>query len=210
MKKISITVFAVMLYAACFAKDTIPTDFKIVKKQGAITLYERWLPGSKGEPVRELKAEFLVESDIQNVIRLLTNQSAGMKWNQNASVYRIAHTLNDDEWINYIRYNMPLMFDDQDCCLLYKISASSLLNKNKCVINFESINSPLFPSNPDLTRITGVNGQWKLEQQPNHLLKITYLISSDKSGSIPRFISDPIIHNNLFKTMESFKNLLEK
>jgi hypothetical protein len=210
MKKLSITIFAFILCSICFAKNMMASDFKIVKKQGAITLFERWITGTKDEPVRELKAEFLVESDIESVIRLLKNQATGIEWNKNASLYKIANTLNRNQWINYIKYNMPAMFDDQECCLLYKMTDSFSSDKDRCLINFESTTCPMFPLNLDVKRITGISGQWKLEAQQNHLLKVTYLISSDRNSKIPRFISDPIVHNNLFNTMENFKNLLEK
>src|SRR5665213_1118791 len=209
MKKVSITIFAFMLCAVCPAKDVMASDFKIVKKKGAITLYERWITGAKNETVRELKAEFLVKSNIEDVISLLKNQSVGIKWNKNASLYKIANSVNTNEWINYIKYAMPAMFDDQECCLLYKAPVSSSSNQNAYIINFESAISSFFPANSDVKRITGVNGQWKLEMQANHFLKITYIISSDRSSNMPRFISDPIVHNSLFTTMESFKNLLE-
>lgn len=210
MKKLPITLFAFILCTVCFAKDIILPDFKIVKKQGDITLYERWIKRGDTEPVRELKAEFLVECDVENVISLLKDQPAGIKWNKNASLYKIANTPKNNEWINYIKYNMPAIFDDQECCLLYKMPDSYSINENACVINFESTTSSLFPPQSAIKRITGVSGQWKMEQQANHFLKITYRISSDKSANIPRFISDPIVHSNLIKTMLNFKTMLEK
>lgn len=209
MKKISVSLFAFMLCAACFAKDLVASDFIIVKKKGAITLSERWITGTRNEPVRELKAEFLVKSNIEEVISLLKNQSAGIKWNKNASIYKIANSANNNEWINYIKYDMPPMFSDQECCLLYKAPITFPPYQNVFVINFESATCSSFPVKPAVKRITGVMGQWKIEKQENNFLKITYIISSDRSSTIPRFISDPIVHNSLFTTMESFKNLLE-
>ena len=209
MKKVSISIFAFMLCAACFAKDLVASDFIIVKKKGAITLSERWITGARNESVRELKAEFLVKSNIDEVISLLKNQSAGIKWNKNASIYKIANSANSNEWINYIKYDMPAMFNDQECCLLYRAPMTSSPYQNAFVINFESAICSSFPAKSEVKRITGVNGQWKIEKQENSFLKITYIISSDKSNNIPRFISDPIVHNSLFTTMESFKNLLE-
>ena len=208
MKPISIHVFALLLGHLFFVQNQFASDFKIVKKQGDIVLYERWITGSKEESVRELKAEFFVKSTIKNVIGLLKNQSEGTNWNTNASVYKIANALNEDQWINYIKYGMPAIMDDQECCLLYRLPASQ--QQNVCVIKFESTLSPLFPVNSDVTRITGVKGQWRLEQLSNENMKVTYIISSDKSSNIPRFISDPIVHNNLFKTIMNFKTLLEK
>ena len=209
MKKTAISIFAILVWSVCFANNTRTPEFKIVKKQGAITLFERWITGTKNEPVRELKAEFLVKSDIESVIGLLKNQSSGIQWNKNASLYKIANSVNSNQWINYIKYNMPAMFDDQECCVLYQVDSYSS-NKDKCIINFQSTACPAFPPKADLKRITGINGQWKLELQQNHVLKVTYLISSDRNSKIPRFLSDPIVQNNLFATMENFKNLLEK
>ncbi len=210
MKEISINIAALLFCNLFFAQDILASDFKIVKKQGDIVLYERWITGTNGASVRELKAEFFVKSKTENVIDLLKNQPEGTKWNTNASSYKIANARREDEWINYIKYDMPAIMDDQECCLLFKLVPAFSGEQNVCVINFESTLSPLFPVNPGVKRITGVKGQWTLRQQSNKSLKITYLISSDKSSNIPRFISDPIVHGNLFKTIENFKNLLEK
>ena len=210
MKNISIRFFALLLCYLFFAPNIFASDFKVVKKQGDIVLYERWITGTTGESVRELKAEFFVKSNIKNIISLLKNQPEGTKWNRNASVYKIANALNDEQWINYIKYDMPAIMDDQECCLLYQLPSSFSQQQNMYVINFESTLSPLFPVSSDVTRITGVKGQWILEQLSNENMKVTYIISSDKSSNIPRFISDPIVHNNLFKTITNFKTLLEK
>jgi hypothetical protein len=210
MKNISIHVFALLLCHLFFVQNIFASDFKVVKKQGDIVLYERWITGDKGESVRELKAEFFVKSNTENVIALLKNQPEGTKCNRNASAYKIANTFNDAQWINYIKYDMPAIMDDQECCLLYQLPSSFSQQQNVHIISFESTLSPLFPVSSDVTRITGVRGQWILEQLSNENMKVTYIISSDKSSNIPRFISDPIIHNNLFKTMTNFKTLLEK
>jgi len=209
MKKISINIAALLLCHVLFAQKTLASEFKIVKKQGDIVLYERWITGSTGESVRELKAEFSVKSNTENVIALLKNQKEGTKWNMNTSVYKIVNTLNEDVWINYIKYDMPAMMDDQECCLLYQVASFSG-EQNMLKVSFESTVSPLFPVNPDVKRITGVRGEWILRPQSNKSLKVTYLITSDKSSNIPRFVSDPIIRGNLLKTIESFRDLLEK
>lgn len=210
MKKIVFNITALFFCHLLCAQNTLASEFKLVKKQNGIALYERWINGSKGESVRELKVELLVKSKTENVVALLKNQQKGTKWNVNASSYKIVKTSREDEWINYIRYGMPAMMDDQDCCLLYKVATPFAGQQNECVINFVSTLSPLFPVNADVKRITGVRGQWILRRQSDNSLKVIYLITSDKSSNVPRFISDPIVRGNLFKTIESFRDLLEK
>lgn len=210
MKTITFNIFTFLLCLLFSAQNISASDFKIVKKQDGIILYERWITGINSEPVRELKAEFTVKSNTQNIIHLLKNQSEGTNWNPNASAYKIANTIHEGQWINYIRYKMPAFMDDQECCLLYQLPSNFSEQQNVCVINFKSTLCPSFPANPNVKRITGIKGQWILEQQPHENMKVTYIITSDKSSNIPRFISDPIVHSNLFKTITNFRTLLEK
>ncbi len=209
MKRVTISFVALFIATSLFAYPIITSDFKIVKKEGNITLYERWITGSQREQVRELKAEFSVKCKIEDVVKLLKNETLGTQWNRNASAFKIVDSGNQCDWINYIRYDMPLLFDDQDCCLQYKLPLTDISNNQFLQIPFQSINSPAFPTKKGVKRITGINGEWKLEQLNNEL-KIIYIISSDRSTSVPRFISDPIIHQNLFKSMANFQTLLEK
>jgi hypothetical protein len=40
--------------------------------------------------------------------------------------------------------------------------------------------------------------------------RVTYIVSTRRSSKVPRWISDPLVRNNLFETMTAFKNTLEK
>lgn len=207
MKRVSVIILVSMLCQIFIFQKTTASDFKIVKKQGDITLYERWIKGANGESVRELKAGFVIQSNATEIIELLKNQLQGIQWNSHASVYKIADTRNTHQWINYIRYDMPAIMNDQECCLQFM---SSYDNAGVCKISFSSTYSPLFPATPGIKRITGVKGEWILEPCAGNNLKVTYFISSDRNKNIPRFLSDPIVRDNLFKTMENFKKQLEK
>ncbi|NLR58347.1 hypothetical protein HGH93_09575 [Chitinophaga polysaccharea] len=194
---------SLMVIRSLFA-DT--SDFKLVKQNDAIALYERWIPGADGENVREIKAIFLVKTAVPAVVRLFKDQAKGRQWNTNASDYKIASTPEAGRWITYIRYAIPWPMDDQDCCLLYMYQPTA---GNQAEINFESTSDHRFPLSNKITRITGTRGKWMMESAGNGQLKITYFVTTDRSKKIPRWVSDPIIHDNLFKTMTKFKGLLE-
>ncbi|MCH5596950.1 SRPBCC family protein [Niabella ginsengisoli] len=185
------------------------SDFELVKTDKNISVYERWVKHN-GKTVRELKVDFTAQaSSAEKVIALLKDPSKGTKWNTNAKSFRIAHTSNDAVWLSYVRYDIPWPMSDQDCSLKYYFNKSEL-NNPVCNIYFEGIKTEKFPVVKDVTRITGTKGKWMVEKTKSGNLKITYQIVTDKSASVPRWISDPIIHDNIITTMSVFRKLLER
>jgi len=206
----SLLSFVSMILFLCsgtLAQTAYASDYKFIKKTGATSLYERWIKGLRGEEVRELKAVLIVEASVDKIEQLLKNPAAGTSWNTRASQYRIAATPQPHQWVNYIRYDMPAIMDDQDCCLLF---TKKILADQVTELSFRSTLADVFPKTNGVKRITGVKGKWRLEPLSKEKTKITYTITSDKSGQIPRIISDPIIRDNLFSTMANFKSLVEK
>lgn len=197
------TVFLQSLFAASPSID----EFKLVKKDATLSLYERWIAAEGGDKVREIKAVFSVKTGMPAIVRLLKDQSKGKEWNMDAKAYRILRFPEEHRWITYIEYGFPWPMDNQDCCLLYHYRESPA--SSKAEISFESTLHNQFPVSKNIMRITGTKGKWIMEQQRSGEMKITYLITTDRSKKVPRWVSDPIIHSHLFKTMTKFKNILE-
>lgn len=184
--------------------SSFPTtdDYKIVKQDETVTLYERWIEQGSSEKVRELKAIFLVRSSATRLVNLLQNQQLGTKWNPHAKEYRVSLHTQPNQWINYVKYSMPWPFDDQDCCMLFSFD-----NANQ--VSFSSTNTNLYPLKKNISRINMVKGKWIMQDRGNGLLHITYIVSTAKSKKVPAWISDPIVRNNMMETMKSFKKTLE-
>lgn len=199
----------VLLVQSLYAGVAGEGAYKLVKKDEVISLYERWVPDGQGEQVREIKAVFTVRSNVDAVISLLTDQTKGKEWNSNARKYSVVHAGNRTNWITYTRYSIPWPVGDQDCCLYYTVQkdAGKSLAGN---INFESVLSNQFPVTEDATRITGTKGKWQLEDAGNGQMRVSYFVTTNRSKKVPRWISDPIVRNNLFSTMTSFRTLLQK
>jgi hypothetical protein len=186
---------------------TAAEEFKMVKRDENITLYERWMTNTKGEPLREIKAIVEVRSDFDAILRLLTDNSEGKTWNTSASDYKVVGRAADGNWLTYTKYDIPWPFEDQDCLLLFKITQR---NDNTAEIAFQEHKDPRFPVNEGVTRISGTKGKWVLENLKNGNVRITYYISTDRSKKIPKWCSDIAVHSNMFKTLTTFKNTLEK
>jgi len=178
------------------------TDYKIVKQDKIVTLYERWIQAGPGEKVRELKANFEVRSNSAKLVSLLQNQQLGTRWTPHAKEYKVSPAARPNQWINYVKYAMPWPFDDQDCCLLFSVD-------NASQISFTSTFSDTYPLKKNTSRISKANGKWLMQDKGNGILNITYSISTAKSKKVPAWISDPIVRNNMVETMKAFKKILE-
>lgn len=210
MKKLQIIgCLLVMLAQTTNAGITGESEFKLVKQEDGMSLYERWIPGAEGENIREVKAVFLVKADVEAAINLLTDQAKGKQWNSNARKYNVLHTGTRTSWVTYTRYSIPWPFGDQDCCLSYSVSKDAG-NPRAGTISFESTVNNQFPVTSSVTRITGTRGKWHFEDAQNGNMRVSYLISTNRSKKVPRWIADPIVRNNLFSTMTNFRSMLEK
>jgi hypothetical protein len=193
------------LFTAATSYAAGPGDFVLVKQNKVISLYERWIDHGN-EQVREIKAVFAVRSGIDAITKLLADQQKGTQWNVSAKDYRVLPLTTPKNWVSYIRYSIPWPFDDQDCCLLYTLNR----NSSKAELNFESVTHEKFPVYKKITRMNGIKGKWMLEENVKGTTQVTYFISTDRSANVPRWVSDPIIRNNLFETITAFKNILEQ
>jgi len=201
-------VWLFVLVGSFYTNSLRAGDFILVKKAAYAALYERWIDRTDGERVREIKGVFTAQASMPAVVALLKNQAAGVQWNKNASVYQVLPS-GADTWINYIRYDLPFPMDDQDCCVQYR-SQHLVPGMQRCEISFESTSHNAFASPADTKRLTGIKGSWVLEQLPQNRIRITYCIATDRNKKIPRWMSDPIVHDNIFRMMDSFQTLLEK
>lgn len=180
---------------------------KLVRQEKGVSLYEKWILSQKGEKVRELSALFTIAAPCSRIVQLLCDAKRGLEWNGNARSFSILTLEPQKRWITYIRYAVPWPLDDQDCCLLYKVTESKPGRSTE--IHFESMEHHRFPVPNKTTRITGTKGFWKLQEQPSGSLQVTYTVTTDRSATLPRWISDPIVYGNLFETMTAFKKIAE-
>ncbi|QEC53017.1 hypothetical protein EDD80_105238 [Anseongella ginsenosidimutans] len=189
-------------------QSTLANDFKLVKNENSIALYERWILHN-GNRVRELKADFQVSQvTAERLELLLKNGPKGLRWNNNASLYKVIPGKDAKAWQVYVQYDLPWPMKDLDCLLAYQVKDNPL-NGSSTEISFKGIESPQFPASDNFNRMSGTEGKWLLQEQGGEL-NVTYMVKTDRSRQVPRWVSDPIVHENLFKTMSQFKKLLEE
>ncbi len=198
--------FLLLATAPITAQDK--EGFMLVKKEGSISIFERWLtyPSSNPPvPAREVKGEFFYNSSAYNGLRLLQNEGLIKRWQDHVSEFKVYPQRDTSTWLEYSYHDIPWPVSDQDHFMEYKISTHK---EGMFFISFNSkVNDTLAPVRKGVTRMQ-LSGSWTFQQISPDRVKATYRIFSMPIG-IPRVFTDPIIRSNIMTTIEEYIALLE-
>ena len=183
-------------------------EFVLVKKEGSICLYERWLTYPSSDPpikAREVKGEFFYNNTVAEGLRLLKDEKRAQEWKSNISEFRVYPSRDSSTWHEYSYHDIPWPVSDQDHFMEYKIGRKGQLLS----IYFESkVNDALAPLREGVNRIY-LTGCWTMEQVSPGKVKVTYTVLSKPVG-IPKAVADPFIRSNFISTFQEFIALMEK
>lgn len=205
MMKQLLTLSILALVASSFtSRVSDGGNFTLVMNEKGISLYEKWVDIGNNRKARELKAVFTVTCTQAAALALLQDESKGTSWNANASSFAIKDNIGSG-WVNYIEYDLPWPMDNQDCVLKHNKTAGTA----NLEVSFASTEHTAFPQKKNTNRIPDIKGKWVFVTDAGNQ-KVEYYITTSPSATMPRSITDPVVRNNLVKSMSSFKTLLEK
>lgn len=183
-------------------------EFELVKKDGTISVYERWITIPNSDPpvkAREVKGEFYFRNTIYAGLRLIQDEEKIMQWQDHVSEFKVYKQRDTTAWLEYSYHDIPWPVSDQDHLLVYTMSSPS---PGVIMLVFKSkVDDEIAPVRKGVTRME-LSGSWKLEQIAPNKVKATYRILSKPIG-IPKFLTDPIIRSNIMTTIKEYIALLE-
>jgi len=204
-------IFLLLIFGACRFQVLAQSKdgFKLIKKDNNISIYERWINYPKATSptvAREVKGEFIVNSNIYAALRLIKNEKRIMDWQSHVSEFKIYLKPDTLSWNEYSYHDIPWPVSDQDHYLVYKLTV--IKPDQLLLITFESAaNDVVAPVREDVSRM-GLSGSWRLEKISPRQIKVVYKIIS-KPSNIPKFITDPVIRSNMMTTIKSYIDILE-
>jgi hypothetical protein len=183
--------------------------FDLVRSEDNILVYERWVtfPGSD-PPVlaREVKSEFYIRTNLRAAVALIRDETKIGAWQHHVSEFKV-YPRTDSLWYEYSYHDIPWPVSDQDHFLQYTIEDP--VEDDGIFITFRTVeDKDMAPLRKNVSRMT-LAGSWYLQHAGNGTIRATYRILS-MPGPLPRFITDPVIRNNLMSTVRSYIETLEK
>jgi hypothetical protein len=204
-----VAVFAFCLFSFFEGSSQQEDGFVLVKNEDNIFIYERWIIFPKSDPpveAREVKGVFQFDNTMQEAVRLLQNEKKIGQWQSHVSEFKVFKTGDTARWNEYSYHDIPWPVSDQDHLLTYTVQR----NDEKLIfIEFESFaDEKLAPIRRGVTRMQ-LSGSWTFENIAPGRVKATYRILS-MPLSIPKFLTDPIIRNNMMTTIKEFIGIMDK
>ena len=182
--------------------------FEVVRDEDQILVYERWVTFPKSNPpvtAREVKSEFIIQGNIHDALELIRDESELKKWQKHVSEFEV-YPVSDSVWREYSYHDIPWPVSDQDHFLEYTIQDP--VEDDGIFITFETVRDEKHaPVRDGVSRMT-LSGSWYFQAIEQNRVKITYRILS-MPGNLPRFITDPVIRNNLMSTVRAYIDILE-
>lgn len=181
--------------------DTL--GFVLVKQVEGISIYERWFQRKPDEFAREVKAKFTVAAPAKSALALMRDETRGTEWNKRARTFKVLHD-KDGVWFSYIEYDLPWPISNQDCVLRHHQTVS----RNELKVEFRDVHHPAFPPQQRIQRIPEISGKWIFRETP-HGLDVEYYVTTLPNATLPTWVTDPIIRNNLAETLSAFREILD-
>jgi hypothetical protein len=200
------TTLVILICAPC-ARAQDNDGFIMVKRDGEVTIFERWVQ-SFTDPdvkVREMKTEFYYRNSLEAGLQLLRNEKKAPEWRSHILEFRI-YPQDSHQWFEYTYHDIPWPVSDHDHFVQYNVMKRTT---RQALISFHSIDSAQHaPLQDGVTRIS-LRGSWSFEQVEHSRVKVVYRVTSVPSG-IPRVFTDPVIRNSMMATIKNFVKLLEQ
>jgi hypothetical protein len=195
-----------MFHRDTYVKSQNP-DFVLIKKDNNISIYEKWIKVDDTRSARQFKVEFMVNASFEKTISVIKDDKIATKWMKSAKTYYILKKLDKNNWYAYVQFSVPWPLNNQDCIIKYEILPSS--SNKRTEIRLTGL--PYYLQKyKNVNRIMDMEGSWILNNVGIISTRVEYYIFSKQKPSFPRWITDPIMQNNLMSTMSAFRDVVNK
>lgn len=191
-------------YNAKTGASTEKNNFNLLKKENGIALLSREIQLENGSNVRQLKVEYIAETNSSKVVELIRNEASAKTWMKGVEDLKILKRADEYNWITYMEYNLPWPFQNQDCILNYTMQSTGPVQ----VIHFKC-NPSYKPVYTGIERIQHMEGTWKIISISDKKCKVEYQIHTEQKAKFPRWVQDPVVHENLLSSMKAMKGMLQ-
>jgi hypothetical protein len=173
--------------------DNLTDKWELAMMKERTSIYVRNV-NVDGEELRETKAVKHIDAPLTAVIREM--QGSNEIW----YCLGMVETVNDLEvsddgstWSGYMLIDLPWPLGKQDLVMCTKYHSETA---SKVRIESRSCSGGI-PEKRRVKRMTHFRSTWILEAVDSHSTQLTYIAQAKGKSKAPRWIVDPIVHNNL-------------
>jgi hypothetical protein len=187
--------------------DPAASTYTLVRSDQNISVYAKWIPLNETVSTRKVKAVFSCSAEVNDVIRLISDDAAVTQWMSNVADFNRLKSVSAGEWFSYLRYGLPWPLSDQDCIVHYVVEE---MEGGKSARVLVTGIPDYIPVNSGISRISHLECEWLIHKTGDNRVVIEYSQYSKQPPKFPRKITDPLVQKALIRSLAAFRAIVEK
>jgi len=179
--------------------------WELINNSDGIATYVRWVKVNNELSVRERKAEFIIQSEIHEIVQAITQPEFVKLWMNNVTENKILKRVNENEFYTYTLFDLPWPFSNRDLISCYSIRYN---NTSKTVDIVIESKENMYKTKEGITRIEKYKAKWFIKQSGKKA-QIEFRAITYTKPEMPRYIQDPVMQKTFHQNLLNLKNFLE-
>jgi hypothetical protein len=182
-----------------------PSEYKLVVDEDFVRIYEKWITQKNQGQVREIKVEFTVYADAQRILDCLQEENLINQWTKNHKSCKVTYQ-DKATWVVSILYPIPWPSKNKEGIILHSLKSFS---PEGFFVALTSQDQPLYRLDPNASLLGKTEGFWTAVRQKTGAYLMTYQVPTQQDQVLPRWVTDPIVRNNLVNSMAALRDLAQ-
>lgn len=194
------TLFIFSLFFFCSSLANA-NSWTLNKNDEGIQVFLRDTPNTA---IKSFKGTMTVNSRLSSVLAVLEDISSFPRWVHNCRSAKILRDISETKALMYVVTSMPWPVIDRDA--VYE--ASRTQNRSNKRIDIKLIAKPNMASKvANKVRINNMQGSWILMPVGKNKTEVTYELTVDPGGNIPKWIVNSMVVDIPFYTLQNLRKV---
>lgn len=179
--------------------------WKLKKSEDDIQIYFRWIKVEPDKKNRQMRSEMVVDAPLSSIVGVIKDDNKAKIWVSRVKEFYHFDMIDYYNWYTYTEFSLPWPLVNQDLVIKNQL----IQDPKSLVIEIDMKCIPDYlPEKKNTKRFLHFQGIWRLIPLPGRKTKIEYLIFTKMKPVLPMWITDPIVVNGLWNTMDKMRDLI--
>ena len=169
----------------CHAAPAVPdTSWRLVNQKGSISVYNKSVPGQTMDAFKGVGSDNVPMAILESTLLDLPGY---LTWVPNLTQSRIVKQLSPDSFLAYLRFTIPMPFEDRD--ILVQVDIDRNGGGGKMTAAMKAASSPICPPIKGVVRITKMTGEIMARPVSPTVTEGSYSERLDLDGNVPGWVN---------------------
>ena len=178
--------------------------WQLSKDEDGIQVHIRHNPASV---IKTFKGTMAINSRLSSLVAAIQDTQAYPRWLHNCKSARTIKTVGNNQVYNYVVTGMPWPVADRDSIVRSVLTQNK--SNNQTIIKLTS-EPNMLPLKQEMVRIQSLTGQWLLASLTKGDVSVTYEMSVDPGGNIPKWLVNMMAVDLPFNTLQKLRSIVKE